>query len=233
MSDILKILCVFGLVAMTAPAQAQDTSGTTGDATSTEAPADGGATGDQAPADETPPDTTEAPGGFSAGEVVTDPNAPGTTYTRETIGDWELRCIRVPEGQQEPCQLYQLLQDQGGNSVAEINLINLPEGQKAAAGATIVAPLETLLTEQLTLAVDGGPTKRYPFTWCAQVGCFSRIGLSDADIASFKNGAKAVVTIVPAVAPDQKVTVTVSLTGFTKGYEAVTAANIPADAPAE
>ncbi len=161
----------------------------------------------------------------SMGVDVNDENGVGTVYVKETHGDWELQCFRVPEGEAEPCQLYQLLKDENGNGVAEVNFISLPDGQQAAAGATIVTPLETLLTQQLTLAIDGGPTKRYPFTWCGAAGCYSRIGFSNADVAAFKRGASAKITVVPVAAPDKKVIVTMSLTGFTDGYNAVLAAN--------
>lgn len=212
MSQILKFLTFACFVGFNGAALAQDT------ATAEETPpATEGETPDTAANDDNPLD-------LSMGEEV---DGPGTTYTRETHGNWELRCIRVPEGQQEPCQLYQLLKDDAGNGLAEINLFNLPEGQQAAAGATIVTPLETLLTQQLTLAVDGGPTKRYPFTFCSVQGCFARIGFSNGDLASFKRGANGTVTIVPFAAPDQKVVLNISLTGFTKGYEAVTIANTP------
>lgn len=129
--------------------------------------------------------------------------------------------------------MYQLLKDENGNPVAEFTLFKLPEGQKAEAGATIVTPLETLLTRQLTLTVDGGPKKRYPFTWCAANGCYARIGFTKADIAAFKRGAKATITIVPVVAPTTEINVTASLKGFTKAYEAVGKANQPAEKPAE
>ena len=43
-----------------------------------------------------------------------------------------------------------------GNSVAEIAIVSLPDSGQAVAGATIVVPLETLLTEQLVMRVDGG-----------------------------------------------------------------------------
>ncbi|MCF6316886.1 MAG: invasion associated locus B family protein [Marinosulfonomonas sp.] len=161
----------------------------------------------------------------SMGVDVNAENGIGTVYVKETYGDWELQCFRVPEGETEPCQLYQLLKDENGNGVAEVNFISLPGDQQAAAGATIVTPLETLLTQQLTLAIDGGPTKRYPFTWCGAGGCYSRIGFSNADVAAFKRGANAKITVVPVAAPDQKVVVTMSLTGFTDGYNAVLAAN--------
>ena len=43
------------------------------------------------------------------------------------------------------------------------------------------------------------------------------------EVAGFKKGAKATMTIVPAAAPDQKVALDISLKGFTAGYDAVAA----------
>jgi invasion protein IalB len=106
-------------------------------------------------------------------------------------------------------------------------LFKLPDGGQAEAGATIITPLETLLTEQVTLSVDGGKAKRYPFTFCGQIGCFARIGLTGADIASFKAGSAAKMYIVPIAAPDQKIEIAISLSGFTAGYAAVSEANAP------
>lgn len=153
-------------------------------------------------------------------------DGPGTTYVPATFDAWEQRCIRTEDGS-DPCQLYQLLKDAEGNSVAEISIFGLPPGQKAAAGATIVVPLETLLTEQLTLAVDSGAAKRYPLTWCASVGCFARVGFTPEELTALKRGNTAAITIVPVAAPTQKVTVEVSLKGFTAGFDAVNAANAP------
>lgn len=154
------------------------------------------------------------------------PDGPGTTYVPATFDAWEQRCIRTEDGS-DPCQLYQLLKDSAGNSVAEISVFGLPPGQKAVAGATIVVPLETLLTEQLTMAVDSAPAKRYPITWCASVGCFARVGFTAEEVAAMKAGAKATITIVPVAAPTQQVNVEVSLKGFTAGFAAVNAANAP------
>lgn len=148
----------------------------------------------------------------------------GSTYTAETFGSWEQRCVKTQDGS-DPCQLYQLLKDDSGNAVAEISMFGLPAGQEAVAGATVIAPLETLLTADLSMAVDGGSARKYPFSWCSPVGCISRIGFTDAELASFKKGNVAKLTIVPVVAPDQKVVLSVSLTGFTAGYEAVNKAN--------
>ena len=70
-------------------------------------------------------------------------------------------------------------------------------------------------------AVDGAAAKRYEYQFCNQVGCFAQIGLSGEDIDAFKKGNEAVVTIVPALAPDQVMSMTMSLNGFTAGYDAL------------
>ena len=171
---------------------------------------------------------------FSTGQVVAD--GAGSTYTREKFTAWDMRCVRTTAGAQtdkDPCQLYQLLKDQQGNPVAEISVFGLPESQRqgdAVAGATIITPLETLLTQQVTLAVDGGNAKRYPFTWCSTIGCYARVGFTEAEIGQFRAGATAQVTIVPVTAPDQRVTLSISLSGFTAGYTAVNDANAAIDA---
>lgn len=144
----------------------------------------------------------------------------GQPYTQEIIGAWEMRCIRT-EAEEDPCQMYQLLDDGQGAPVAEVSLFRLPEGGKAEAGATVVVPLETSLPQQLTIAVDGGKARRYPYAFCNPVGCYARLGLTPADITAFKRGNEAVITIVPALAPDQEVKLTLSLTGFTASYNKV------------
>jgi invasion protein IalB len=229
MTRLHTTLMISLLLGLASPLAAQDattpppaTDGPVTAAPATDAPA---VTGDAAVAD-----------GLSMGtEAGAAPAAdgPGSQYVAANFDAWEQRCIRTEDGS-DPCQLYQLLKDTDGNSVAEISMFDLPTGSAAAAGATIIAPLETLLTENLTLQIDGGAAKNYPFTWCSQLGCVARVGFTTAEVDQFRKGAKAVVTIVPVVAPDQKVTLDISLKGFTAGYEAVKTANAAdaASAPA-
>ncbi len=181
--------------------------------------------------EEAPVETTEdqPESVFNMGEEVDengDPVAaepqepqPGQQYLSEVHGDWALRCLKVEEGE-DPCQMYQLLNDADGNAVAEIAIVVLPDSGQAVAGATIVAPLETLLTEQITLRVDGGQARRFPFNFCNVGGCVTRLGLTEQDVALFRRGAEATLTMVPAAAPDQNVTVTMSLAGFTAAFNA-------------
>jgi invasion protein IalB len=144
----------------------------------------------------------------------------GDVYVASTEGDWEIRCIRS-DTPSDPCQMYQLLKDDNG-PVAEISLFNLPEGTQAAAGASIVTPLGTLLTAQVSFAIDSNPARLYPFGWCLEeVGCVARIAFTKPEVDLMKRGKKATVRVVPVAAPDQPVTVEVSLTGFTAAFNKV------------
>ncbi|PQO24959.1 invasion associated locus B family protein [Rhodobacteraceae bacterium WD3A24] len=196
MPDFRKPLALFLAFGLAAPALAQDDAPTIGDAP----------TGD----------------GLSLGEEAdqTGSGTAGQSYVEAEFGDWQMRCVSSDEGE-DPCQLYQLLQDQEGNSVAEISLFPLPDGGQAVAGATIVTPLETLLTQQVTLQVDDGEAKRYPFTWCSAIGCVARVGFTAEEVESFRRGVEIAMTIVPVAAPDQEVELSISLIGFTDGFAAV------------
>ncbi|WP_299141184.1 invasion associated locus B family protein [uncultured Tateyamaria sp.] len=163
------------------------------------------------------PATPSIEDSLSLGEDATEPQV-GDTYVAETIGDWELRCIKSETGD-DPCQMYQLMSDEEGTPVAEITIFRLPEGGRAVAGATIIVPLETSLPQQLTMQVDGGQARRYPFAFCNPIGCLSRVGLVADELAAFRRGNAATLTIVPALAPDQKVNLTLSLKGFTATFD--------------
>ncbi|SFI23787.1 invasion associated locus B family protein [Jannaschia pohangensis] len=199
-------------IAMAAPVWAQDT------ATPTEAP-----TSEAAPETEAPAPAPVTPGGdLSTGEAIGGAQGGGPEiYVREEHGDWEVRCLRAPEGQVDPCQLYQRLADQQGNPTADVNFFDVPDGGEIVAGATVLTPLQTLLTAQVTMTIDGGQPRRYPFSFCDTSGCYSRMGFNAEDIAAFKRGAKATLVVVPALAPDQRAEVTMSLVGFTAGLAAV------------
>lgn len=233
MQNVTKASFLALMIAAT-PLWAQDTATgeTPTEQTTTETPAEGAEETGTAPEGAATEEAAEpaAPGsdlnmGTPEGQEAQAAPQPGEPYTKETHGDWQLRCAQAAEDQPEQCQLYQLLNDEQGNSVAEINLFALPAGGQAVAGANIVTPLETLLTEQITLSVDGSQGRRYPYTFCTRIGCVARIGMSEADVNGFKAGSSATLTLVPAGAPDQRVRLRVSLSGFTAGFNALAALN--------
>ncbi|TNF59129.1 MAG: invasion associated locus B family protein [Rhodobacteraceae bacterium] len=162
-------------------------------------------------------------GGGAASQLdLGQPEGPqlGERYAKEQSGDWTLACIKT-EAETDPCSLLQLLKDENGNTLGEISLFRLEGGGQAVAGGTIIVPLETLLTAQVSIAVDGGQGKRYNYSFCTQLGCVAQIGFTEADIEAFRRGNSARVTIVPAPAPDQQVVLNMSLSGFTAGYDMV------------
>lgn len=179
-------------------------------------------------ADTAAPEADAAPaeqigGGLDLGDEVGQTPGQGEgprTYIKETYNDWALQCLEV-EDRDDICQMYQLLKDGNGASVAEVSIFKLENGGRAVAGGTFVVPLETLLTQKLSVSVDGGSPRRFDFSFCAPIGCYARVAFTAEDIQRFKAGAKATVTIVPALAPDQKVDVDMSLSGFTAAYDQV------------
>ena len=199
---------------------------------------------DAAPAAEGAAPAADAlPLGEAAGGV-------GSIYVGATHGDWQLRCERTETGA-DPCTMHQVLTNPEGQPMAEITLFDLPAGGEAAAGATIVTPIETLLSQNLTIEVVGGTAKRYPFTFCFATplrapdggallnangvpeidsGCVARVGFTAEEVDAFRKGSSANVTVF-AVGSNQPFTATMSLAGFTAGFKAMQDASAKA-APA-
>lgn len=218
MRHLLTLVSTAALLALAAPLAAQE-------ADAPEAPAE---TAEPAPADGTGLDLDMGEEAAAAGPAA------GQFYLRSESGDWAMRCLNIPD-QADPCELYQLLAGADGNAVAEISIFPLADAGEAVAGATIVAPLETLLTEGLTLSVDGGPAKQYEFSFCNRAGCVARIGLTDTDVAALKGGNSATLRIVPAADPSQPFDLAVSLAGFTAAFDGSNAYDpaAPDEAPGE
>ena len=215
------------------PAADEPATGTQTDAPATDnAPADGSAnTEATAPAADAATPAAPAPSAANGAPAgASDAPAAGSYYVKSSHSDWTIRCVKADQGK-DPCELYQLMKDSEGNSVAEMTLIPLENGD-VAAGATLVAPLETDLIEGLGFAVDGGKPRGYPFSFCAPVGCVSRMGFTTAELNALKRGNKAAVSLLPFGAdPKNPVQLNLSLAGFTAGFdELATYAKAPAPA---
>lgn len=161
-----------------------------------------------------------APAAAPAVPTTREQAALGQKYDVATYSDWRLRCLHI-EGDVDPCELHQLLLDKNGVRTAEFNIFPLNQ-QGVAAGVTVMTPLETLLTRNVSLAVDAGAPKMYPFAFCTKVGCIAQMGITEDELKGFRAGQGATVTIVPAAAPTQQVPLSLSLKGFTAAYKALT-----------
>jgi invasion protein IalB len=159
---------------------------------------------------------------FSIVEIVGTELNLGDYYDKGQFNDWTLRCVKT-KNPVDPCQLFQLMFTGTGTPVAEFNLSVIEPNGVVIAGANVITPLETLLTAQLKIQVDDTNAKAYPFAFCMQMGCVARVGLTEEDLAGYRTGNAATVTIVPAGAPNQQEVLTLSLIGFTAGYNALIA----------
>lgn len=170
----------------------------------------------------TAPDAATADADAPAAPAARDPEGPGTYYAKTEHGDWTIRCIRAGQGK-DPCEMYKLLTDEDDNAVAELTLVPLENGD-VAAGATLVAPLETDLIEGLGFRVDQADFRGYPFSFCAPVGCVSRLGFTPEELAGMKRGRTATIQLLPFGGdPASPVQLPISLTGFTAAFDELTA----------
>ena len=96
----------------------------------------------------------------------------------------------------------------------------------AVAGATIIVPLETALTEDFLMQIDDHPPKAYPYAYCSSVGCFVRLGFTPVDLNWLKSGQIAKLATVPYRNPETRRVLPMSLNGFTAAYDALLDANM-------
>ena len=223
---------------LASPAAAQEESAPAPD-TETAQAAEEGASAPEAPAPAEAADDTAAQDSTAA-EAPAEETAPaetapteGETYIAEEFGDWQFSCIRSGTGN-DPCRFTQTLENGEGGRVAQVSVIPLPPGEPIAAAAIIETPLGTLLrvprsAEQLSqpgglrMRVDQGELRVFQFSFCNAGGCVAEIGMEQELVDAFKRGAVATITIWSADAPGQPVELPLSLTGFTAGFERVSA----------
>ena len=141
-------------------------------------------------------------------------------YIKERFENWSLKCIK-PVNSIERCEANQIIFNQKQQPVAEISIIKLPKGQVAAAAATIIVPLETILSEGLVLAIQELEPKKYQFKFCNSLGCYSQIGLTDDEVEALKRKEKASIFLKHISSGDQQIVIPMSLDGFTKTFSNV------------
>ncbi len=151
----------------------------------------------------------------------------GETFVAEIYRDWQIRCIRA-ETDEAPdrCEMFQLLEEENGNPVAEFRVgAELFSPDEAVASATILTPLDTLLSPGLQMQIDDAEAVVLPYAFCRPIGCFVQISLTEENVALFQNGADALVVLF-ALTRDEfgqiggiPVPTQASLRGFTAAYE--------------
>jgi invasion protein IalB len=166
-------------------------------------------------------DTTET--GTEEFPIGTEPVIqPGQTYARAIFGDWELLCVKVVEGP-EPCEIGQLILDDNATPVTDVRVFPLPPGNAAIAGANFITPLGVALQSGMVFGVDDKDAKQYPFQFCGNVGCISRVGLTPLELQAMRKGEIGKISFhLMNSPPDKPAQIGLSLKGFAAAYAALT-----------
>ncbi len=166
-------------------------------------------------------DLGAAPAAGAADQTKTQPARPsGGDVKRTTYKSWEVACL----ADNSNCAMAQIGKDGGGNPVLEMVIRKLPEpleagGEIAIAVLDVITPLGVVLTEGLSLKIDGGQDALAPFQVCTEQGCLVREPIAQELIDRLKKGNAATVTVVAA--NQGVVTSSLSLSGFTAAFNAL------------
>jgi invasion protein IalB len=141
--------------------------------------------------------------------------------TKASFGDWQVNCGKPPGAKEQRCALVQRVIDEERSNVGLRVVFLLTSGGQNV--LRVVAPLGVLLPFGLGLRIDDEPIGKepLPFIRCRPMGCISEIVVKDKLLDKFKAGTTAMFIIVET--KEEGRAIPVSLKGFTKGLERLTA----------
>ena len=159
--------------------------------------------------------------GLSLGKPLETMREPGEIYLAGTKGDWNVRCVTGNPGEDDRCEIQQLLFINDNNPIADISIFKLPTGEIAVAAANVMVPLETLLTKKFRFSFSEESKKEFPFSFCNKNGCLVRMGLLEEDIEAMKKGSSSEIAITHISSPETAIKLSLSLDGFTAAFDII------------
>ena len=102
-------------------------------------------------------------------------------------------------------------------TVQRVSGLNAENGTAVPAAMTVQTPLGILLPYGLRVKIDNDQVVPLPVQRCIPAGCVSQAPMLDEAVSKMKAGAKAVFGFFL----DKEILVTVSLRGFTKGFNSL------------
>ena len=159
--------------------------------------------------------------GLSIGKPLETLREPGEVYLAGNKGDWNVRCITGNPGENDKCEIQQLLFLNENTPIADISIFKLPDGEVAVAAANVMVPLETLLTKKFRFAFSEKLVKEFQYSFCNQDGCLVRMGLLEEDITAMKKGSSSELSITHISRPETSINLDLSLSGFTAAFDAL------------
>lgn len=170
-------------------------------------------TGFGAPAAE----ATPAPASPSPAPQNAPSGAQGLTQ-RAVSGDWAIMCV----GETEQCVMAQLAMNPDGTPAAEVEVVRLGGNTPAAAGITVLTPLGVLLEDGIVTRIDDNDPRRRDYQVCSTRGCVVRYGATGEEVDEMRAGNTLRFFVSAVNVPQNPVTLTLSLRGFTAAYNQLT-----------
>jgi invasion protein IalB len=158
---------------------------------------------------------------LSLGKPLETMREPGEIYLAGTKGDWNVRCVTGNPGEDDRCEIQQLLFINDNNPIADISIFKLPAGEIAVAAANVMVPLETLLTKKFRFSFSEESKKEFPFSFCNKNGCLVRMGLLEEDVEAMKKGSSSEIAITHISSPETAINLSLSLDGFTAAFDII------------
>ncbi|MDH3317157.1 MAG: invasion associated locus B family protein [Gammaproteobacteria bacterium] len=134
--------------------------------------------------------------------------------------DWSARCETPKGAEQQSCYIFQRLvtrKDDTYLPVLHVLVGYITADGKPGLFATV--PLGVSLRQGLKLSVDSAEPVSFGYSHCNNQGCLGALALSDELIARMRAGKQALITFHSGA--QQPVTISVSLQGFTAGFNAL------------
>ncbi len=135
--------------------------------------------------------------------------------------DWTVQCATDAESGAENCVLFQHLTVDTGQRLMTMQVSKLPprEGQTESRALVVTVPLGVHLPSGMRLQVDDAEAIDLTYERCDQGGCYAGSILDASLLESLMKGNDCRVTFNNL--NGKSITATMSLSGFTAGYRAV------------
>lgn len=154
-------------------------------------------------------------GGAFAQQPATLPG--GASSLRETFQDWIVACV---QNETKRCALSQQQTQEKGQRVLGIEIQASPDGKTAT--GILVLPFGLALDAGVTLQIDDQPAQApLRFSTCLSGGCLVPLNFDDAFLSALRTG-ETLKTTAKAADSGQAISLSVSLKGFSVGFDRVT-----------
>lgn len=143
---------------------------------------------------------------------------------KATHGAWQIICINDSDA----CAMQQVGKSSEGKDAMVVRITKVDaktdKGEAIPASVEIVAPLGVILPAGLRVQIDGGKVRATGFQICLANGCLAQDVMNQPFIDDLKRGSAAKMTVV--VPGQGEVGVDISLSGFTKAFGSLKAAQL-------